>query len=619
MAKQQSNTSSDEALKRQIAEHGEIFQHELARTQTRFEERVRELSAVRSIVDALKYIQEPRRVFEGIINTVIDETNAENCSLMLLDHDSGELLVKAARSQTDTESRYYDPANLPVSRFKRGEGIAGWVAENGEPVAIADISQDTRFVDATQNIGPIGSLLCLPLHLDGNVVGVLNLSHPHPKSFTDEDVRLMMLIADQVAIALNSVQLFEDTNKLNNVLSRQIDHATEALQHANQNLQDEMAERKQAEQELIRTQRLRAVGELAAGVSHNLNNILTGIWGPAQLLQRSTRDPHLLRQADLINTFAERAADLVARLHQTTRVAEETELQVINVNNIIHEAIETTRPRWKDEPESRNITNTIQTHLTDAPTILGTASDLYDAFVNLIFNAVDAMPQGGTISLSTQIIDEHVQIKITDTGEGMDAETQQKIFEPFFTTKIDVGRGLGLSTVYNTITRWNGHMAVESAPNQGTTFMITLPLSDEAPAEEDTAPTAPEGRRGRVLIVDDEPAIAEILLTILQDEHDVEIADNGNLALERFQTNTYEVALLDLGMPGMSGDVLAEEIRKITPNISLILTTGWQLPEDDPRLEEFDFWIQKPFRGFDRIRELVHQALEQHDQKSQNE
>lgn len=614
----QQSASSDEVLKQQIAERGEFFHHELALTQQRFEERVRELSAVRRIVDALKYIQEPRRVFEGIIDTVIDETNAENCSLMLLDRDSGELLVKAARSQTDTESRYYDPKNLPVSRFKRGEGIAGWVAENGEPVSIADISQDTRFVDTTQPIGPIGSILCLPLHLDTNVVGVLNLSHPRPRTFTDEDERLMMLIADQVAIALNSVQLFEDTHKLNNVLTREVDRATTELQQTNQDLQNEIAERKQAEQELIRTQRLRAVGELAAGVSHNLNNILTGIWSPAQLLLRATRDPQLLQHAQRINTFAERAADLVARLHQTTRVTDETELQAVDVNDIVREAIETTRPRWKDEPESRNVTNQIQTHLHDAPKIYGSASDLYDALVNLIFNAVDAMPQGGTLSLTTHIVDDNTQIIVTDSGEGMDQETQQKIFEPFFTTKIDVGRGLGLSTVYNTITRWNGQITVESTPEQGTTFTITLPLCTEKQEQETQSTPTSAGRRGRILIVDDEPDIAEILLTVFEDEHDVDMADSGKQALAHCQTNTYEIALLDLGMPGMSGDVLAEELKKINPNIALVLTTGWKLPDDDPRLTEFDFWIQKPFRGFDKIRELVQQAIELHDQRVQN-
>jgi len=612
----QSN-SSDEVLKKQIATRGEFFQHELALSQSRFEERVRELSAVRRIVDALKYIQEPRRVFEGIINTVIDETNAENCSLMLLDRDSGELLVKAARSQTDTESRYYDPQNLPVSRFRRGEGIAGWVAENGEPVSISDISQDTRFVDATQSIGPIGSILCLPLHLEGNVVGVINLSHPHPRAFTDEDVRMMMLIADQVAIALNSVQLFEDTNKLNNVLTREIDRATDALQQANQNLQNEITERKQAEQELVRTQRLRAVGELAAGVSHNLNNIITGIWGPAQLLKRTSRDPNVLQHANRINTFAERAADLVTKLHQTTRVAEETTLKAVRVNDIIHEAIETTRPRWKDEPESRSITNHVQTNLQDAPVIHASESELYDTLVNLIFNAVDAMPQGGTIIFDSHVAENQVFITITDTGNGMDIETQQKIFEPFFTTKTDVGRGLGLATVYNTITQWKGHISVESAPQRGTKFDIVLPLWDELPVkEEDTAPSTP-GRRANILVVDDEPAISEILQAFLEGEHEVEIAESATQAIEKFQNNTYEVALLDLGMPDMAGDVLAQELRKINANVSLILTTGWKLEDDDPRLLEFDFWIQKPFRGFDLLRTRVHEAVALYDQKTQ--
>lgn len=608
---------SDEELKKQIAARGDIFQHELALAQARFEERVRELSAVRRIVDALKYIQEPRRVFEGIINAVIDETNAENCSLMLLKSDTGELLVKAARSQTDTESRYYDPQNLPVSRFRLGQGIAGWVAENGQPVSIPDISQDTRFVDATQSIGPIGSILCLPLHLEGHVVGVLNLSHPRPKTFTDEDVRLMMLIADQVAIALNSVQLFEDTHQLNNVLTREVDRATEELQKTNEELQKEIAERKQAEQELIRTQRLRAVGELAAGVSHNLNNILTGIWGPAQLLTRATRDPHLLEQAERINTFAERAADLVTRLHQTTRVAEETDFQVVNVNDIIRDAIETTRPRWKDEPEARNVTNQIITDLQDAPTILGTKSDLYDVVVNFIFNAVDAMPQGGSISLSTHVTDHNVHIAIADTGVGMDTNTLTKIFEPFFTTKTDVGRGLGLSTVYNTITQWHGHIQAESEPNKGTTFTITLPLSDAEPTTENQEPMPTEGRRGRVLIVDDEPAIAEIVQAFLETDHDVEVVESASLALSKCEENTYEVALLDLGMPDMSGDVLAAELKKINPHISLILTTGWKLEDDDPRLEAFDFWLQKPFRGFDKLRSLVHQGIANYDQRSQ--
>ena len=160
-------------LQQAIAKRGKLFSEELARTNARFEERIRELSVIRRIVDALKDIQDARKVFEGILDTIFDETNAENCSLMLLDPETDVLVVKAARSQTDSESRYYGEGGAVGRSFRKGEGIAGWVAENGESVSISDIAKDKRFVGATQAIGPIGSILCLPLSLDGAV----NLSH----------------------------------------------------------------------------------------------------------------------------------------------------------------------------------------------------------------------------------------------------------------------------------------------------------------------------------------------------------------------------------------------------------------------------------------------------------
>ena len=611
------NDKHDEFLKRQIAEHGEVFLRELARTHERFEERVRELSAVRRIVDALKYIQNARRVFEGIIDAIIDETNAENCSLMLVDRETNELMVKAARSQTDTESRYYDPENLPATRLHKGEGIAGWVAEHGEPVSIPDIAQDTRFVTATQAIGPIGSILCVPLQIDGEVVGIVNMSHPHPNAFTDEDARLMMLVADQVAIALNSVQLFEDTRQLNSALSQEVDNATEALRQVNSDLRTEMTERKNAEQELVRTQRLRAAGELSAGVSHNLNNILTGIWGPTQLLMRATRDPHLLEHAQRINTFAERATDLVARLHQATRADEEQDLQAIAVENIVQEAVETARPRWKDEPESRGITIRLHTELGDLPPARCTASGLYDLLINLIFNAVDALPAGGDIIITATSDDTSVQLNIRDTGIGMDEQTRQRIFEPFFTTKADVGRGLGLSTVYSTLTRWGGNITADSTLAQGTTFVITLPRWTEGTDSEPVSePETSEVRRGRLLIVDDEIAIAEILTTLLENEHDIDMVASGDEALNLIAPGKYDVALLDLGRPGMSGDALAFQLKQIDPNLVLVMTTGWKLDDNDSRLTGFDFWIQKPFRGLDRVRDLVTRSIHLHDERT---
>ena len=325
----------------------------------------------------------------------------------------------------------------------------------------------------------------------------------------------------------------------------------------------------------------------------------------------------MLEHAQRINTFAERATDLVARLHQATRADEEQALHAVTVNDIINEVVETTRPRWKDEPESRGLTIHLRTKLADLPFVQGTDSGLYDLLVNLIFNAVDAMPSGGDILITSTQQENNVRLTISDSGLGMDEQTRQHIFEPFFTTKADVGRGLGLATVYSTLTRWGGNISAESTLGQGTTFSLTLPLWTQE-IEDEPAPSEQlsDVRRGRILIVDDEIAIAEILSTLLEIEHDVDMAESGEEALNLIEPGRYDVALLDLGMPGMAGDALAFQLKQIDPNLVLIMTTGWKLTDDDTRLTGFDFWIQKPFRGLDRVRDLVTRGIHLHDERT---
>lgn len=391
-------------LDRLIAERGAIFSRELAQANARFEERIRELSIVRRVVDALKHIQDARRVFEGILDTIIDETNAENCSLMFLDPQTNGLVVKAARSQTDAATRYYGEENPGGRSFEKGEGIAGQVAESGEPLSILDIATDPRFVEATRGTGPIGSLLCVPLLVDDKVVGVVNMSHPQTRAFTEEDRRLMTLIADQVAIALHNVQLFDRTLQINNVLEKEVQKATEDLRRANEALQDEITERKQASQEWI-------------------------------------------GQED----------------------------ESVDVNKVVQEVVQKARSLWKYEPEDRGITNEVITDLRDVPRIRGTEPAFSVILINLIFNALDAMPEGGMITITTETTEKDVQIVVRDTGTGMDEQTCQRIFEPFFTTRTNVAIGLGLSTVYDTVTRWRGTIEVESEPGKGTTFIIQLP------------------------------------------------------------------------------------------------------------------------------------------------
>ena len=235
-----------------------------------------------------------------------------------------------------------------------------------------------------------------------------------------------------------------------------------------------IAERKQMEEEMVRLERLHALGKMSAGVSHNLNNILTGVLGPAQLVQMSVDDPQLIRQLDIIIKSAERAAELVSRLHGAVRGSREDDVHAVPINELVMEAVRTARPKWKDEPESRGISLEVTTDLEAVPPILGTESGLHDILLNLLLNAVDAMPEGGTIEIGTEAVEEGVRLTVRDTGVGMDEETRMQVFEPFFTTKMDVGTGLGLSTVYGTVTRWGGSIEVESSPGRGATFSIYL-------------------------------------------------------------------------------------------------------------------------------------------------
>ena len=237
----------------------------------------------------------------------------------------------------------------------------------------------------------------------------------------------------------------------------------------------DVTERKRMAQQFVRLERLRALGEMSAGVSHNLNNMLTGVMGPAQLLQRMTDDADLLREVDDILASSRRARDLVHRLHLATMGIEEDALEAVDVNPVLESAVEMSQPRWKDESEAVGIPIEVVTNLDEVPSIRGTASRLHDIFVNLLLNALDAMPEGGRIGIRTRHVDGGVQITFSDTGIGMDEETRRRVFEPFFTTKTDVGSGLGLSTVYGTVTRWGGDIRVESAPGKGTTFSIRLP------------------------------------------------------------------------------------------------------------------------------------------------
>ena len=377
----------------------------------------------------------------------------------------------------------------------------------------------------------------------------------------------------------------------------------------------DVTDRKHAELQAIRLERLHALGEMAEGVSHNLNNILFGVLAPAQLLQRTSDDPDVLRRVDEIITSSGRAVDLIQRLHYALRGGDKGELYAVNVNEIVEEAVKVTQPRWKDETEAMGLVLDIKTDLQDVPQIQGTGAGLQKALINLILNAVDAMPEGGTITIGTKLVNGEVRLTVGDTGIGMDEKSRQKAFEPYFNKDPASGVGLGLFTVHSTISRWGGTVDVDSVPGKGAVFTIGLPAWAGPKVEEETSANsaAASGRRnGRVMVVENEEIIRRLMYELLSGSHDVETFVSGREALDHFAPGSWDVAVIDLGMPGIPGDQIARQIKMIDSTVTTVLITGWRLAKSDPRLSAFDFRLQKPV-NLDEFENVVLQAIQLHD------
>ena len=427
--------------------------------------------------------------------------------------------------------------------------------------------------------------ITIRLEQGGKVYGFLVVSTSVDFALNKEEQTLLQDMAGDIAFALHDMELEE--------------------------------KHQQAELEHVRVQRLQAVGELSAGISHNLNNILTSVLGPAQLLQRKTEDPVLLEGLQEIIAAGQHAVELVHRLHQSARGGREDVLQPVDLNRAVEEAVRDTRPRWKDESQSKGIVIEVVTAPGEVPLMRGSESKVHDILVNLLLNAVDALPDGGTITIETTAGEEGIQLEFSDTGTGMDEETRRRVFEPFFTTRPETGTGLGLSTVYATIEGWGGSIEVDSTPGEGTTFRLRFPVWTEEEVEEGRKTTVESTRSGKILVVDDDEAICSLLSLLLEEQHEVETATDSQKALERFTPGKYDVAMIDLGMSGLSGDRLVRQIREIDPGVVTVLITGWDLPETDTRVSSFDFQMVKPFDDLDKVEDVVARAIAVRDRRTE--
>jgi len=361
----------------------------------------------------------------------------------------------------------------------------------------------------------------------------------------------------------------------------------------------DITEKKRMEEQLLQTEKLRALGEMASGVAHDFNNALAAILGNTQLLLYTAKDEELRETLQTIEKVSKDAAQTVRRLQDFTRKKVHQELLKLDVNSIVKDAIEITKPKWKDEGQGRGIHIEMVSHFEEIPPVEGNASELREVICNIIFNAIEAMPKGGKIVIRTFGRKEEVFIRISDTGTGMTEEVRKKVFEPFFTTKPFSNTGLGLSMSYGIIKRFGGEIDVESSVGKGTTFTISLPIGVRG--EEEAIPPSliiKEGSKAKILVIDDEESVRSVLSRVLsQVNHQVTVAENGEEGIRLFKEKEFDIVLTDLGMPGMSGWEVCKEIKKMSPRTPVGMITGWGMEVGQDKMKEYelDFLISKPF------------------------
>jgi PAS domain S-box-containing protein len=365
----------------------------------------------------------------------------------------------------------------------------------------------------------------------------------------------------------------------------------------------DITEQKQERERAARADKLRALGQLASGVAHDFNNSLAAILGRAQLILRRVKDDELIRSLGIIVTAAEDAAATVRRIQTFARKSLAAELELLDVSSLLRDAIEITRTRWQNEARAEGSNVDVTLNAEDGLFTLGNASELREVFVNLIVNAVDAMPQGGSLKICCQRNGNRLQLRFADTGTGMKEEVRERVFEPFYTTKGVHGTGLGLAVSYGIIERHQGLISVESKPGKGTTFYIDLPYA------ESTELSSPEGKPDAhtpslsVLVVDDEEFVRETLAEMLVDlDHRVVTVEGGREALEKVSSGDFDLVFTDLAMPEMDGWETARAIHKSRPGLPVVLVTGYGATAQPPsgELDLVAGIIGKPF-DFDQV------------------
>ncbi|MDB6057063.1 MAG: hybrid sensor histidine kinase/response regulator [Verrucomicrobiales bacterium] len=532
-----------------------------------------------------------RQDLQSVMQTVLQQLERHlpvSFGAILLYESKTDLLTSAAARARDAVSgalKFLEPGTrFSPDRFGLRQCL------KGQTLYVSGSAMNAPVLEQLAQAG-LKSIAACPLLVEGNAFGVMVCARSN-EEFSSGECEFLRMLSEQVALAAHQAQLYTQ-------------------------LQTAYNELRMERQSVIEQERLRALGKMASGIAHDINNALSPIVVYAEMLQRGAHPPDAVqRYLHSIRTAGEDIAHIVTRMREFYRKREADDVVFpIKLNHLTQEVIDLTRPRWRDIPQERGLVIDVETDFSaELPEILGNASELREAVTNLVLNAIDAMPDGGKIVLRTSARwwQDHssvpkasqVWLEISDTGIGMDEETRSRCLEPFFTTKGTRGTGLGLAMVYGIAERHEAKIEIDSAVGKGTTIRMVFPVREITHTttlikKPDTA----QPRSLRILCVDDEPLLRELLKELLElDGHKVETADGGESGINKFteaeRGERFDVVITDLGMPRVDGRQVARNIRDQSPLVPIILLTGWgnMMKADGEIPTQVDAVISKPPR-----------------------
>ena len=413
--------------------------------------------------------------------------------------------------------------------------------------------------------GGLRSVVMAPLRAESRVFGVLVAARRAAEGFSSVECEFLRQLSEHVALAAHQAQLYG------------------ALQQAYDDL-------RQTQQVVMQEERLRALGQMASGIAHDINNALSpvSLYTESMLETEENLSDRARGYLETIQRAVEDVAQTVARMREFYRQREQQlELSAVDLNQMVRQVLDLTKARWSDQPMQSGLVIRALTDLAPGLSkIMGVESEIREALTNLVLNAVDAMPEGGTLALHTRVAGAEparsVIVEVADTGMGMNEETRRRCLEPFYTTKGERGTGLGLAMVFGMAQRHSAELEVDSTPGIGTTMRLVFAVPTAVLVEPGGPPEAVRvPARLRLLLVDDDPVLLKSLREALEmDGHIIVTANGGEAGIAAFRAAVerrapFAAVITDLGMPYVDGRKVAVAVKEATPATPVILLTGW--------------------------------------------